>query len=183
MIRVHSHLAFSKVHTRAYKVLALPLLHFDLQVFWVGELCFVIVCGLESCWQTFELILDCVEQNSGETVRLFPLIFCREFRVACAQSENHVCIRFAIVRLDQRFPENDLDDILQLFSLLQLNAGQGFHNCLQVVWANLVQQSTNSPAQLFQTTSGLCDSISILSLFEDISWIPPSWPSDFSVGC
>ena len=163
----------------ADRVLVLPLLHLPLQVFWVGELCFVIICRFKGCWQTFELILDGVEHNSGEGERPFPFIFRREFRVAFLQGENHVCIRFTVVRLHQRFPENGLDDTLKLCCLLQLNVCQFFHNCVQVLGANLVQQSTDIPVQRLHWASRLCDSISLLWLFQD-GWIPLR-PSDFTV--
>ena len=172
----------NKVHI-ACKLLSFSLLHLKAQVFWVGELRSVFIWRFKGCWQTLELILDGVKQNSGETEWLLTFIFGWEFWVASTQCKNHVCIGFAIVWLNQSFIKNDLDHTVQLLRLMQFDTGQGFHDGFQVVWANLVQQSTNSSGQFFHTTTRLCNSIGILSLSELVGWISSSRPSNFSVGC
>mmetsp|Transcript_70036 Transcript_70036/g.163889 ORF Transcript_70036/g.163889 Transcript_70036/m.163889 type:complete len:504 (-) Transcript_70036:965-2476(-) len=148
------------------KHLALALLHLEVKIFGRLELLAVLVCRLECGRKALELILHCVEQHASEAVWLLALVLRWELWVASSECEDHVCIGLAVVRLHKGFAEDDLNHKLQLLSLLQVNLCQSLHDRLQVVGADLVQESAHPSLKLLQACLRLGDLVCVLALLE-----------------
>mmetsp|Transcript_136223 Transcript_136223/g.435826 ORF Transcript_136223/g.435826 Transcript_136223/m.435826 type:complete len:310 (+) Transcript_136223:1361-2290(+) len=96
--------------------------------------------GLEGRGQALEVVLARAEQKARERPGLFAFVLWRELGVSVLESEHHVGIGFAQMRLLQRLLEDDGEDKLQLLGVVQLLLGQAVDDGLEVVGRDPVEQ-------------------------------------------
>mmetsp|Transcript_40521 Transcript_40521/g.120138 ORF Transcript_40521/g.120138 Transcript_40521/m.120138 type:complete len:230 (-) Transcript_40521:1029-1718(-) len=152
------------------KHLVLPPLHLKPQLFPAAARQ-LFRCRLEAARQTLELVLDGVQEHTRECLGLFALVLRLEFRVARSQCEDHVRIGLAVVWLSQRLREDDPNDELQLIRLVQFNQRQALDDGLQVVRADLVQQTPHLSLNLILALGRLRGPVGVRPRLEDI--LPP----------
>mmetsp|Transcript_57727 Transcript_57727/g.150404 ORF Transcript_57727/g.150404 Transcript_57727/m.150404 type:complete len:285 (+) Transcript_57727:656-1510(+) len=133
-----------ELHVREHAVLA--FLPDQLQVL-SCVLRLLVFGGLEVCEQLLELVLANVKDGRLKRDRLTS-VGGGELGEDGLEAEDQVRVGLAVVRLSQRFLEDELNNCLQLGSLCDLDGADLGHDGGDVLRAHLVQQSLDGALQV-----------------------------------